>query len=96
MISQLAKIIISFLFENYYENANEFVEYVNIGMSEMESIMAGTINAAIAAGIDKKTGSLETGKAADIVAMPGNPLNDIEAVLGVGFVMRDGVIFKHE
>ena len=78
------------------ENANEFVEYVNIGMSEMESIMAGTINAAIAAGIDKKTGSLETGKAADIVAMPGNPLNDIEAVLGVGFVMRDGVIFKHE
>jgi imidazolonepropionase-like amidohydrolase len=78
------------------ENANEFVEYVNIGMSEMESIMAGTINAAIAAGIDKKTGSLETGKAADIVAMPGNPLNDIKAVLGVGFVMRDGVIFKHK
>ncbi len=76
------------------ENANEFIEYVNIGMSEMESLMAGTINAAIAAGIDKKTGSLEIGKAADIVAMPRNPLEDIEAVLEVGFVMRDGVIFK--
>ncbi len=56
--------------------------------------MAGTINAPIAAGIDKKTGSLEIGKAADIVAMPRNPLEDIEAVLEVGFVMRDGVIFK--
>ena len=78
------------------ENANEFVEYVNIGMSEMESLMAGTINAAIAGGIDKKTGSLEQGKAADIVAMPGNPLDDINAVLGVGFVMRDGVVFRND
>ena len=78
------------------ENANEFVEYVNIGMSNSESLMAGTINAAIAGGIDKLTGSLETGKAADIVAMPGNPLDDIEAVLGVDFVMRDGVIFRND
>lgn len=78
------------------ENANEFVEYVNIGMSEMESLMAGTINAAVAGGIENKTGSLEIGKAADIVAMPANPLDDIKAVLGVGFVMRDGVVFKHD
>ncbi|MCY4283284.1 MAG: amidohydrolase family protein [Gammaproteobacteria bacterium] len=77
------------------ENANEFIEYVNIGMSNMEALVAGTINAAIAAGIVHKTGSLETGKAADIVAMPGNPLDDIKAVLEVGFVMRDGIIFKH-
>jgi imidazolonepropionase-like amidohydrolase len=78
------------------ENANEFVEYVNIGMSPMQSLMAGTINAAIAAGIEKKTGSLEPGKAADIVAMPANPLDDIKAVLGVDFVMRDGVAFKNQ
>ena len=78
------------------ENANEFIEYVNIGMSNRESLMAGTINAAEAGGIDKITGSLEEGKAADIVAMPGNPLEDIKAVLGVGFVMRDGVIFRHD
>lgn len=78
------------------ENANEFIEYVNIGMSEMESLMAGTINAAIAGGIDKLTGSLEPGKAADIVAMPENPLRDIKAVLDVGFVMRDGVVFRNE
>ncbi len=78
------------------ENANEFVEYVNIGMSEMEALVAGTINAAKATGIDATVGSLEPGKAADIVAMPGNPLNDINAVLDVAFVMRDGVVFKDQ
>lgn len=78
------------------ENANEFVEYVNIGMSEMESLVSGTINAAIAGGIDHKTGSIEKGKAADIVAMPDNPLDNIQAVLGVGFVMRDGVVFRND
>ncbi len=77
------------------ENAHEFVEYVNIGMSAMESLMAGTVHAAEAAGIEKQTGSLEVGKAADIVAMPGNPLDDIKAVLDVVFIMRDGVVFKH-
>ena len=78
------------------ENANEFIEYVNIGMSEAEALAAGTIKAAIAGGIDETTGSIEVGKAADIVAMPGNPLQNIEAVLGVSFVMRDGVVFKNE
>ena len=77
------------------DNANEFIEYVNIGMSEMEALMAGTINAAEAAGIVDKVGSLETGKAADIVALAANPLNDIRAVLDVAFVMRDGQVFKH-
>ena len=78
------------------ENANEFVEYVSAGMSEMEALVAGTINAAKAAGIEGTVGSLEPGKAADIVAVPGNPINDINAVLGVTFVMRDGVVFKNE
>lgn len=76
------------------ENANEFIEYVNIGMTEMQSLMTGTVNAAEAAGIADDVGSLEPGKAADIVAMPRSPLDDIQAVLEVGFVMRDGVIFK--
>lgn len=75
------------------ENANEFIEYVNIGMSPMEAILAGTLHAAEAAGIADETGSLEPGKAADIVALPRNPLDDIEAVLEPLFVMRDGVVF---
>jgi len=76
------------------ENANEFIEYVGVGMTEMESLMAGTVNAAEAAGIADKVGSLAPGKAADIVAMPTSPLADISAVLDVQFIMRDGVVFK--
>jgi len=76
------------------ENANEFVEYVAIGMSEMEALMAGTVRAAEAGGIADSVGSLEPGKAADIVAMAVSPLDDIEAVLDVKFIMRDGVVFK--
>ncbi len=76
------------------ENANEFIEYVSAGMTEMESLMAGTVKAAEAAGIADKVGSLEPGKAADIVAMPTSPLDDIAAVLNVQFIMRDGVVFK--
>ncbi len=76
------------------ENANEFIEYVNAGMTEMEALTAGTINAAEAAGYADKIGSLEIGKAADIVAMHDNPLEDISAVLRLHFIMRDGVVFK--
>lgn len=78
------------------ENANEFVEYVKAGMTEMQALVAGTRDAAIAAGIDATTGTLEKGKAADIVAMPGNPLENIESVLEPSFVMRDGIVFRHD
>ena len=77
------------------ENANEFIEYVAIGMSEMEALKAGTIDAAEAGGFAATTGSIAAGKAADIVAMPSSPLDDIEAVLDVHFIMRDGVVFRN-
>jgi len=76
------------------ENANEFVEYVNVGMTEMEALMAGTVNAAEAGGVADRVGSLEPGKAADVVAMADSPLDDINAVLHVKFIMRDGVVFR--
>jgi imidazolonepropionase-like amidohydrolase len=76
------------------ENANEFIEYVNAGMSEMQALMAGTLNAAEAGGVAERIGSIEPGKAADIVALAESPLDDITAVLDVQFVMRDGVVFK--
>lgn len=78
------------------ENANEFIEYVNIGMTEMEALKAGTIDAAEAGGFADEAGSLVAGRAADIVAMPTSPLENIEAVLDVRFIMRDGVVFKNE
>lgn len=78
------------------ENAHEFIEYVNIGMSEMEALRAGTIDAAEAGGFAEETGSIAPGKAADIVAMAESPLDQISAVLDVRFVMRDGVVFKQQ
>jgi len=77
------------------ENANEFIEYVNIGMSPMEALMAGTVNAAEAGGING-VGRLAPGYSADLVAMPRSPLADIAAVLEVDFVMRDGRVYKND
>ncbi|MDA5194546.1 metal-dependent hydrolase family protein [Govanella unica] len=77
------------------ENINEFIELVGIGMTPMEALMAGTVKAAQAGGIEG-VGKLAPGMAADVVAMPGDPLQDIKAVLGVDFVMRDGIVFKQD
>lgn len=78
------------------ENAHEFIEYVAAGMTAMEALAAGTVDAAEAAGIADLTGSIAPGKAADIVALAADPLDDIEAVLEVRFVMRDGIEFRNE
>ncbi|WP_354695364.1 metal-dependent hydrolase family protein [Elongatibacter sediminis] len=78
------------------ENAHEFIEYVNAGLSPTEALQAGTVYAAEAAGIADTTGSIVPGKAADIVGLGASPLDDIEAVLDVRFVMRDGIVFKQQ
>ncbi len=75
------------------QNANEFIEYVNAGMTPMEALISGTSDAAEAGGI-KGVGRLAPGMAADVVALPSNPLKNIRAVLTVDFVMRDGIVFK--
>jgi imidazolonepropionase-like amidohydrolase len=76
-------------------NAHEFVLMVQWGgMSNMDSIVAGTLNAAKLLGWDKKVGSLTAGKWADIVAVSGDPLKEIESVQKVVFVMKNGVIYK--
>ena len=76
-------------------NAHEFTLMVEWGgLSPMESIMAGTMNAATLLGWEKKIGSLEAGKFADIVAVPGDPLADIHRMETVRFVMKNGVVYK--
>jgi len=76
-------------------NAHEFVLMVEWGgMSNMDAIVAGTMNGAKLLGWDKHVGSLQSGKWADIVAVSGDPLTDIHAMQSVVFVMKNGVIYK--
>ncbi len=76
-------------------NAREFFLLVEWGgMSNMDAIKAGTINGATLLGWEKNAGSLATGKWADIVAVSGDPLKDIQAMEQVVFVMKNGVVYK--
>jgi imidazolonepropionase-like amidohydrolase len=76
-------------------NAHEFTLMVEWGgMSPMESIVAGTLSGARLLGWEKNAGSLTAGKWADIVAVPGDPLQDIHRMESVVFVMKNGVVYK--
>lgn len=74
--------------------AREFVLMVKYGMTQLAAIQAGTINAAKLLGWPDKIGVLKSGYAADIVAVPGNPLNDIAVLEKVSFVMKAGTIYR--
>lgn len=76
------------------DNAREFGYMVEAGMPAMDAIRAATIVPARYLGIDEKLGSLEAGKIADIVAVPGDPLADVHVLERVSFVMKEGVIYK--
>jgi imidazolonepropionase-like amidohydrolase len=73
--------------------AKEFEYEVKYGMTPMQAIRSATLSAAQLLGQDDRIGTLESGKFADIVAVPGNPLNDITAMQRVRFVMKDGTVY---
>jgi imidazolonepropionase-like amidohydrolase len=76
-------------------NAREFGLMVEWGgLSPISSLNAGTIEAAKLLGWERRVGTIEAGKLADIVAVPGNPLQDIHQTERVSFVMKGGVVFK--
>ena len=75
------------------DNAREFLYMVEAGMPAAYALQAATIHAASVLGVDDQ-GVVETGKRADIVAMPGDPLADISSVMKVDFVMKDGTIYR--
>ena len=75
------------------DNAREFLYMVEAGIPAAVALQAATIRAAEVLGVNDQ-GMIEAGKRADIVAVPGDPVADIDAVLKVGFVMKDGVVFK--
>lgn len=74
--------------------AREFVLMVQNGMTPLTAIQAGTLNGARLLGWVDKIGDLKAGYFADVVAVPGNPLDDITRLQHVCFVMKDGVIYK--
>ena len=78
------------------ENAKEFALMVKAGMSPMEAIKAATVSAAAHIGHADALGSIEPGKAADIIAVDRDPLADIGALMHVAFVMKAGAVFKHK
>jgi imidazolonepropionase-like amidohydrolase len=75
-------------------NADEFELMVKHGMSPAAAIEAATMNAATLLGVEKDVGSLEPGKAADIIAVSGDPTKDVTVLKQVQFVMKDGVVHK--
>lgn len=74
--------------------AREFVLMVNYGMTPLAAVQAGTMNAAQLLGWGERMGQLTPGYLADIVAVPGNPLEDITVLQRVAFVMKGGVIYR--
>jgi imidazolonepropionase-like amidohydrolase len=75
-------------------NADEFELMVEHGMSPAEAIVAATVNAADLLGLSDDIGTLEPGKTADVIAVDGDPLQDVRVLKRVAFVMRAGRVFK--
>lgn len=76
-------------------NGREFFLMVEWGgMTPMQSIQAGTLNAARLLGIEREVGTLAAGKMADVVAVPGDPTRDIRVMERPVFVMRSGIIHR--
>lgn len=74
-------------------NAREFLYMHEAGMSPLDCIKTATINAADLCGIAHEVGTIEPGKSADIIAVSGNPLEDLATLLDMKFVMARGRVF---
>src|SRR6266404_3626765 len=77
-------------------NARQFAFMVKYGMTPMQAIQSATSNAADLLGKSDVLGSLKPGKYADIIAVSGNPLDDVRLLENVKFVMKEGKIYKQE
>jgi imidazolonepropionase-like amidohydrolase len=77
-------------------NTEEFHLMVDLGMKPIDALKSGTSADADLLGLADKIGTLETGKLADVVAVPGDPVENIRQVEHVFFVMKEGIIYKNE
>ena len=78
------------------ENAHEFELMVQAGMPPLYAIQAATVSASQLLKHDKDLGSVTAGKFADVVAVSGNPLENISLLKQVSFVMKEGVVYKRD
>jgi imidazolonepropionase-like amidohydrolase len=76
------------------DNAQEFALLVRAGMTPLQALQAATVNAADHFQLSKEIGSLAPGKAADLIAVRGDPLRDVAALQNVTFVMKSGRVYK--
>jgi imidazolonepropionase-like amidohydrolase len=77
------------------ENAKEFKLMTDLGMSPIDALKSATANDAELLGLSQRLGTLEKGKVADVIAMPGDPTKDITATERVSFVMKEGKIIRN-
>jgi len=76
------------------ENAKEFAALVQAGLPALEAIRAATVNAARAFRLDREVGQIKAGYRADIIAVNGDPLHDIQSLSNPIFVMHDGTVVQ--
>lgn len=77
-------------------NGHEFSLMVQFGMTPAQAIVAGTSSGAALLGLEQDVGTVAAGRRADLVAVRGNPLQNIQLLERVDFVMKDGVVFKRD
>jgi len=77
-------------------NTEEFHQMVDLGMKPIDALRAGTSSDAELLGLADKIGTLEAGKLADVVAVPGDPLQNVRQTEHVFFVMKEGVIYRND
>ena len=77
-------------------NGKQFAHMVRWGLTPMQAIQAATVNAADLLGWSDRIGAIEPGFYADIIAVKGDPLDDITELERVCFVMKGGVVYKNE
>ena len=78
------------------DNGKQFSRMVRFGMTPLQAIQAATINSAELLGWENDVGQIAPGFYADIIAVDGNPLEDVSELEDVGFVMKGGVVYKGE
>lgn len=77
------------------QNAKEFKLMTDLGMPPMDALKSATVTDAELLGISQKLGTLEKGKLADVIAMPGDPTQDITSTERVSFVMKEGKLIRN-